>query len=250
MKKIIAAISLAFLVLSCSKDSTENDSSGVVKANNRKALGTSAHDLLSEDQFDSILIELVYVEGFEPSATTIDNLVSFLESRIHKSGGISVEKRAIPSPGNESYTNAQIVAIEDANRIHYNQDGQIAIWAFFADAKSSTDTNTAVVLGTAYRNTSFVIYENTIKKLSSSPVKPSRIVLETTVVNHEFGHILGLTNIGTSLQSNHEDTNHKRHCNVTSCLMYWESESGNVLGGVVPQLDAQCIADLRVNGGK
>lgn len=249
MKKIIAVISLAFLILtSCSQDNTENG--GVIKSNNKKTLGSSAHDLLSEDKFDSMIIEVVYVEGFEPSATAINNFVSFLKNRVYKSGGIQIEKRAIPSSGKTSYTNAQIAAIEDANRIYYNDGNQIAVWAFFADAKSSTDTNTSVVLGTAYRNTSFVIYENTVRKLSNSPFKPSTVVLETTVMCHEFGHILGLTNAGTALQSPHEDEDHKRHCNVTSCLMYWESESGNVLGGAVPQLDAQCIADLRANGGR
>lgn len=249
MKKIVAVIALAFLVFtSCSKDDTEI---GVVKSNNKKSLGTSAHDLLSEDKFDSMIIEVVYVEGFEPSATAINNFVSFLSSRINKSGGITVEKRAIPSPGNATYTNAQIIAIEDANRIHYNEGSEIAVWAFFADAKSSTDTSTAVVLGTAYRNTSFVIYENTVKKLSGGLYKPSTAVLESTVIEHEFGHILGLTNAGTAMQSAHEDADHKRHCSVTTCLMFWESESGsNILGGTIPQLDAQCIADLRANGGK
>ena len=251
MKKIIAAITLVFLVFtSCSKDDSENSSGGVVKSNNKKTLGTSAHDLLSQDTFDTMIIEVVYVEGFEPSATAISNFVSFLSSRVYKSGGIQIKKRSIPSPGNATYTNAQIIAIEDANRMYYNLDNQIAVWAFFADAKSSTDTSTSVVLGTAYRNTSFVIYENTIKKLSGGLYKPSTTVLETTVMSHEFGHILGLTNAGTALQSDHEDAAHKRHCNVTTCLMYWESESGNVLGGAIPQLDAQCIADLRANGGK
>ncbi|MES2239242.1 MAG: membrane metalloprotease [Bacteroidota bacterium] len=247
MKKIFAVIALAFLIFtSCSKDDSEN---GIVKANNKKTLGASAHDLLAGDDFDSMVIEVVYVVGFEPSATAINNFVSFLGSRINKPGGITVEKRAIAAPGNTTYTNAQIIALEDANRIHYNNGSQIAIWAFFADAKSSTDTSTSVVLGTAYRNTSFVIYENTIKKLSSSPLKPIS-VLETTVISHEFGHILGLTNSGTPMQSDHEDADHKRHCNVSTCLMYWESESGNVIGGSIPQLDAQCIADLRANGGK
>ena len=70
-------------------------------------------------------------------------------------------------------------------------------------------------------------------------------------MSHEFGHILGLTNAGTVMQSDHEDANHKRHCNVSSCLMYWEAESGtNLFGGNIPQLDAQCIADLQANGGK
>ena len=247
MKKIIAVISLFLLVLSsCSKDSTEN-----IQINNKKTLGASANDLLSADKFDSMIIEIVYVEGFEPTTTAITNFVSFLNSRINKPGGITIQKRAIPSPGNVSYTNAQIIAIEEANRIHYNDGSQIAVWAFFADAKSSSDTSTSVVLGTAYRNTSFVIYENTVKKMSGGTFKPSTAVLETTVIEHEFGHILGLTNVGTALQSDHEDPDHKRHCNVESCLMFWESESGgNILGGTVPQLDAQCIADLRANGGK
>jgi hypothetical protein len=37
--------------------------------------------------------------------------------------------------------------------------------------------------------------------------------------------------------------------------MFWSSETGKgitnmVSGGTAPQLDAQCIADLRANGGK
>ena len=248
MKKILAVIALSCLFLTSCSDSNSDTNS---KSANQKGLGTSAHDLLSEDKFDSMIIEVVYVEGYEPSATAITNFKNFLTNRINKSGGITIEKRAIPSPGNASYSDAQIIAIENANRIFYNDGSQIAVWAFFADAKSSKDTDNSVILGTAYRNTSFVIYENTVKKLSGGLNKPSTTVLETTVMSHEFGHILGLTNAGTVMQSDHEDANHKRHCNVSSCLMYWEAESGtNLFGGNIPQLDAQCIADLHANGGK
>jgi len=248
MKKILAVIALSCLFLTSCSDSNSDTNS---KSANQKGLGTSAHDLLSEDKFDSMIIEVVYVEGYEPSATAINNFKNFLTNRINKSGGITIEKRAIPSPGNASYSDAQIIAIENANRIFYNDGSQIAVWAFFADAKSSKDTDNSVILGTAYRNTSFVIYENTVKKLSGGLNKPSTTVLETTVMSHEFGHILGLTNAGTVMQSDHEDANHKRHCNVSSCLMYWEAESGtNLFGGNIPQLDAQCIADLQANGGK
>jgi hypothetical protein len=80
-------------------------------------------------------------------------------------------------------------------------------------------------------------------------------LLETTVITHEFGHILGLTNLGTALQSKHEDAEHPKHCIEKTCLMYWSSEIGGGIGnmvssGAAPQLDAQCIADLRANGGK
>jgi hypothetical protein len=257
MKKIVALVTLVFaLLISCSKDEvTDNSVNVIVKSNNKKVTGSSSHDLLSEDVFKSMVIEIVYVEGFEPSTTAINNFVSFLNARINKSGGITVEKRAIVSPGKATFTDEEIVAFEDANRTKYNNSNQIAVWAFFADGKSSKDTSTGVILGTAYRNTSFVIFENTIQGLSNSPFEPSRSVLETTVISHEFGHILGLTNLGAPLQSSHEDADHLHHCNVSSCLMYWSSETGQgignmVSGGLIPQLDAQCIADLRANGGK
>jgi hypothetical protein len=258
MKKRIAVLTICFgLLLSCSKEDDLSNGSGTGSsiANNKKATGSSANDLLSDNTFKSTVIEVVYVVGFEPTTTAINNLVAFLEARTYKPGGISVIKRAIASPGTAPYTNEEIAAIEDANRTKYNTVNQVAIWAFFADGQSTSDTNTSVILGTAYRNTSFVIYEKTVQGLSDSPFEPNRTLLETTVITHEFGHILGLTNLGTALQSNHEDAAHAKHCNVESCLMFWSSETGHgianmVSGGSAPQLDAQCIADLRANGGK
>jgi hypothetical protein len=64
-----------------------------------------------------------------------------------------VIKRSIASLGS-SPTNEEIVSIEDANRTKYNTADQ-TLWVF-ADGKSSKDTDTSVILGTAYRNTSLL----------------------------------------------------------------------------------------------
>ena len=258
MKKRIAVLTLIFaLTLSCSKQDSTNDITvnGNLVSNNKKATGSSSYDLLAEDTFKSMVVEVVYVQGYEPSTAAINNFVTFLNERVNKSQGITIVKREIASSGKATFTNEEIIAIEDANRTKYNSSNQIAVWAFFADGESSSNTSSGLVLGTAYRNTSFVIYEKTIQGLSDSPFEPSRSLLETTVMTHEFGHILGLTNLGAKLQSNHEDTEHAKHCNVESCLMYWSAESGSgitnmVSGGTAPKLDAQCLADLKANGGK
>lgn len=248
---------VAFLTVSCSKQDAESGGTvdGNLVSNNQKALGTSSYDLLADDIFTSMVIEVAYVEGYEPSATAINNFVAFLNERVNKPLGINVVKRVIASPGKTTFTNQEIIAIEDANRTKYNTSNQIAVWAFFVDGASANSTASGFVLGTAYRNTSFVIFEKTIQGLSDSPFEPNRSLLETTVITHEFGHILGLTNLGAKLQSDHEDTAHPKHCNVESCLMYWSSETGSgignmISGGTAPKLDAQCIADLRANGGK
>lgn len=258
MKKISYLYSILFVLVACSTDETQtnNETSDTATTQaNKLGVGVSANDLLSDVNFSSLVVEVVYVDGFEPSQTAVNNFVAFLESRIYKPNGITVLKRAIASPGQSSYTNEDIILIEDTNRTQYNNENQITVWAFFADAESANNTDAGVVLGTAYRNTSFVIYQETIEQLSSGTITNTTSILETTVITHEFGHILGLTNLGSPLQSNHEDDGHPKHCDVESCLMFWQAETGNgvmnmISGGSAPQLDAQCIADLQANGGK
>lgn len=240
------------LFVSCSKDDDNTPDNSINKALNRKATGTSSNDLLSDKKFKSMVIEIMYVSGFEPSAAAINNFVSFIQARTYKPGGITVLKKSIPSPGKATFTVQEIAALEDANRTKYNTSDQIAISLLFLDGKSANDTATNVILGISYRNTSFMIFEKTVRGFSDAPWEPERSLFETTVINHEFGHILGLTNLGTPMQTNHEDADHPKHCNVPTCLMFWEAESGKGFfnTGNTPQLDAQCIADLRANGGK
>jgi hypothetical protein len=253
MKKLLALIILVFVFVSCSKDDVSNDNNGNNKIANQQPTGSSSNDLLSDDTFTSMVIELVYVAGHQPTQTAINNFVSFINSRTYKPGGVTVESRSIPSPGITTYSTEDFVDLENANRTKYNTENQIAIWAYFADGKATGDTNTQVTLGTAYRNTSFIIYEATVQSLSGGLNEPSTAVLESTVIEHEFGHILGLTNFGAPMQTPHEDTSNSKLCNVESCLIYYAATTGaNLLnlGGTIPQLDALCIADLQANGGK
>ena len=240
--------------LGCSKDNAENDDNNTLN-NNRETVGFSANDLLSDATFKSMVIEVVYVEGFEPSQGSITNFVSFLTDRTFKPNGILVEKRAVPSRGNDVYSIDAIADIERELRQNYNSDDQIAVWVLFTDGRSDRDSDTNSVPGTAYWNTSFVIFEETIQGLSNSAFEPDRTLLETTVINHEFGHLLGLTDLGSPMVEDHEDIAHPKHCDVETCIMFWEIESSAGIDAMVnmssaPQLDAQCIADLRANGGK
>lgn len=245
---------LFIVLLGCSNNETldENSPDEINVFINRQSTGSSANDILSDATFKGLIVELVYVEGYEPRQTSVDNFISFLADRIYKPSGITVSKRALTSTGKSTYSIEDIADIERAQRQFYNTSNTIAVWAYFTDGKSDKDTQENVVLGTAYWNTSFVIYEETLRTMSNSPLEPSRTVLETTVINHELGHILGLTNLGTPMQNNHEDPEHEHHCNDENCLMYWASEFAVGLGNMtaVPQLDMQCLEDLKANGGK
>jgi hypothetical protein len=64
--------------LSACKSDESDDSIADFKAENRKALGVSASDLLSDDIYKNLRIELVYSEGFRPEQETITNFATFL----------------------------------------------------------------------------------------------------------------------------------------------------------------------------
>lgn len=255
---------LFFCILnSCSSDSPTTmvivDETGeeviVDISANQKGVGDSANDLLSEQNFDTLTFEIFYVDGFQPTDNTIANFESFLAERLHKSGGISIGLTKIDATGKTEHSITDIRAMEDDIRTKYNMNNEIAVFGIFLDGEYSENTENGSVLGVAYRNTSFVIFEETIKSFSNQPLSPSLTVLETTVLNHEFGHLMGMVNAGTPLQSDHQDTAHGRHCTTENCLMFWTAETGEGLinmisGGSIPSFDDFCLEDLRANGGK
>ncbi|MDC7998459.1 membrane metalloprotease [Gilvibacter sediminis] len=249
---------MSFIVLSSCKsdDSSGGDDTEEPNPNagNLLSVGDSAADLLGGTEFDAINIELVFVENFNPRAATVDNLRIFLEERLNKPGGITITERSIDPIGMQPFSTAEIAEIEDQVRTVYNQGSTLGVFIFFTDGANINDTQFSKTLGTAYRNTSLVIYEETIREFSDEAGEPGRVALESTTLNHEFAHLLGLVNLGTPLTSDHEDPINTRHCVVEDCLMFFQTE---IQGGVfkmksldaITPLDPLCIADLQANGG-
>ncbi|MCE2612879.1 hypothetical protein LVD13_07845 [Flavobacteriaceae bacterium D16] len=253
------------LLLNCSKD---EDSQPQVeqetdKSANLLATGDSAHDLLANTNFSNLLIEIGYVEGFQPSTTTMANFEDFLRDRTFKEN-ITVQYLELPSPGKETLTLQEIADLETENRTAYNEGNTLAVYIYFADAPADGDDEeqNLVTLGSVYRNTSMVIYERTVRAIANRSALITISDVEEAVLSHEFGHLFGLVNLGSPMVALHEDAASTNHCDVAGCLMQAEIEFGGGLMGIlesralagkgaaVPSLDAACLADLQANGGR
>jgi len=242
----------SFILASCSNDDDTPILSN--QSANKRPLGTSSNDLLSDTIYKRLTIEMVSVQGFEPTITAINTFKSFLENRLFKPDGIIINQRSIASSKLSPFSIEEVKQIEDINRQRFNKEGEITVYIYFADGGNENDSNTNITLGTAYLNTSIVIYQGTLRKLASNPNAPLLSSIEGATLIHEFAHLLGLVNIGTPLQSEHEDSNSKGHCNIQGCLMEAAIEFGSgmmdILGNGIPKLDPQCLADLKANGGR
>jgi len=264
MKKFrILILLLAFgLLINCSKDSDDNLDGGIDKSANLLATGASANDILSNTRFSTLLIEAAYVEGFRPTMETMNNFEIYLRNRTFKQN-IQVVYRQLPSPNEETLTLQEIADLESENRTEYNDGETLAIYIYFADAPSDSDDEDQgiVTLGAVYRNTSMVIHEGVVRKLANQSSLITITDVETSTLNHEFGHLFGLVDLGSAMVNNHEDPDAENHCDIAGCLMRGELEFGGGMMGVlekskmskgvaVPTLDAECILDLQNNGGR
>lgn len=289
MRKIgFYTMALGLLLLTtCSKN--EPQPQPVDKTLNLQGTGDSANDILSNDRYTKLLIEIGYVTGFAPTPNAITNFRGFLRAHTFKQG-IEVIYNELPSPEEESLTLDEIAKLESDNRTAYSNGETLAIYIYFSDSPAEDDEEDEdlVTLGAVYRNTSMIIHEATVWSLAAQSPFITITDVETATLNHEFGHLFGLVDLGTAEVNPHEDSEAVNHCNVDGCLMRAELQFGGSSGksqltssknvsasglkagcslsgnsvlqmlqkqtskgaaAVVP-LDAECILDLQANGGR
>ena len=236
-----------FALSSCTK-STDETGQVIFNELNNKATGASSNELLSA-QKPVLLLEINYMPGFALQTSTLPNVTSFL-ANYTKKGSFEVIQKEIAASGKDSLSLSEISAIERKNRTAFNSANQVAVYILITDG-TYNPTNT---LGFAYRNTSMTLFGKTIKNSSGGVNQIPTSKLEISTLEHEFGHLLGLVNLGSTMQMNHADPANPRHCNNSKCLMYYQIGStqflGSLMNGAIPDIDANCHNDLIANGGK
>ena len=232
MKKLhLLLLFVGLCVLSgCSKSTpetpTDDDNQSTVPENPRQEFpdnflgtGDSANDILSNNSFDRLVVEIAFVNGFRPTQSAMNNFEAFLREFTFKED-IEIVFTALESPGDQELTLQEIADLEIENRSTYNDGRSLGVYIYFADAPSEGDDvdGGLVTLGAVYRNTSMIIFESTIRTLAGRAGIPTSD-LETATLNHEFGHLFGLVNLGTPMVNDHEDPNAASHCTIEGCLM-------------------------------
>jgi hypothetical protein len=244
--KALAVVLLLVVVFSCDK---EEPVPPYVTNNSVKP-----EDFLKGEKYEILNIEVAYVEGYQPTAIALSNLQEFLRQYLNKPGGITVTQHSIPATGRISIDVDVIREIEKAHRTSVTSGNALTAFVMFLDAEYSESTETKKVLGIAYGRSSMAVFEKSVYSYTSVGMTARR-TLESLILSHEAGHLLGLVNNGVPMIAPHQDSGHGAHCSNAECLMYWKSESNVDLNDLLgsdnlPQLDANCLADLKAAGGR
>lgn len=250
------ALALVALAAACSSDASSptgpdpDPDPQPEPYDHRQTTGASAADLLSAATYDSLVVQVQYVEGHRPTDEGLAAFRSFLTDRLNKPRGVSILVEPIQIQSQASYTVEDVVALEEEHRTAFTEGSTLAVYFLFLDGEFAGDAN---VLGFAYYNTSMTIFQEKIENNTGGALQPSQSTVEGIVLNHEIGHNLGLVANGSPMQTPHQDEQNGKHCDNENCLMYFAVRTLDFiqnLTGDGPVLDQNCIDDLQANGGK
>ena len=245
--------SAAFLVVTLVAASTLAGCSLLPNALNpdsRSAVGSDAKDLVSAGKYPNLLIQLDYPSGYEPNDAALSDFVSVIAQATGRDAShITFDKEAvIPAEPGKKYTWDEIQGLENAHRTKHTGGDTAAVYMVYVAGGSQEDTGNGVVLGAAYHGTSIVMFKGNIQANSGTSTlsgKPPEQYVERAVLIHEFGHAMGLVNLGAPMVHPHEDTtgdgtgqdghDPARHGHSTdrNSVMYWAVESSAGLSGLV-----------------
>lgn len=220
----------------------------------KSELKVTPQNFLSSEKYKKLIIDFVYDKGYPPTDQSLNKLKEFLNGLINKPSGIELYLKEINGSGKEFLSLGDITQIEESSRENSTRNDVLTAFIYMPNAEYSESTKGYKTLGIQYGTNSIVLFGKTIRNNSGGIGQPAVHILETTIALHEAGHILGLVDAGTPMVSPHMDSAHGHHCSNNACLMYFVTETSNIVknlvGNTIPQLDNNCLTDLRNNGGK
>jgi hypothetical protein len=253
--KLIYSICAAFSILilfSCRGSEAPTPIGSLPEDYSNQYAGFSGADLITDQQFTQVNLEILYMPGYKPDTAIVLNAIAFIDSFCNKPKGVAVRETQIEANG-KTLGISDVMNIEATNRTGYNGNNSIAVCIMITDGNFSNND----LLGIAYRNTSIALFGKPIYSLSGGVGQVDRVTLESAVLNHDLGHLFSLVGMApqiTPSKVNHQDDPHGNHCRDTACLMYYINETAEMAtrlkSGVIPQLDSDCRVDILLNGGK
>ncbi len=252
-------IALLFLFSGCYQDVTDvqngdddepDNGDTPAEFSHTNAPGDSNKDLVTDQDFENLIIEVQYMPGTEPEDESLDNLVAFLSEHLQKSDISILEPQQINSLNQNYYTTEELQEIEEQNREVYSNESTLAVYLLFVDGTFfGEEFEDPTRLGISTYNTSTAYFGETIDRISG-PLQfdPSKVLVESNTMQHQFGHLMGLVNLTAEMVDGHQDTPNGFHCTIQECLMHFRVNSteyfSTQFNEAVPALDDFCFEDL------
>lgn len=214
-------------------------------------LGTdrvSPYDIVSDDDYDTWIIELDWSAGERPSQSDINFMEDRMEAVVSKSSvRTTFDDGNLPSRA--EWTRSALDSLHNQYQDEETSGRTVTTHVMFVDGQYEQEN----VLGIAVGHEYVVIFSERIRDAcASNPLcfPSDETTVRRAVLVHEMGHILGLVDNGIPMQSDHGDGT--GHSDNQNSVMWASAETTGIFGlsNIPTNFDAEDRADLCAAGGK
>lgn len=199
------------------------------------AVGTAARSILGKANFTKIVVELIYVEGRQPSQKAMSHFVDTL----HKVTG----KHIVQAPSIVVHSEGDVHTIQEIQNISLARSfPSIApVISIVVASLNGSLADGRYALGGTVGATVIALFPDKIKNLSAKPE-----TLEAATLVHELGHTLDLVNLDYQSPRQREHPDHRGHSKNPNSVMYWSVDriSGDNQLSPPQYFDEDDLADL------
>ncbi len=171
---------------------------------------------LEDDPYSELIIEYDYVPGFEPSHRAMESLGEVVYAYTDKTSVIArVDDQIAFRDTKPIYTEDDIFELVDTYKSYQRGGNTMVLYVLYLDG-AWKDEN---VLGLSFGGDRIIIFMNTIINVARRSQNLNPQDIESSVLIHEFGHLLSL--VGRGYHSDHEDPDYEHHCDESAgpCVM-------------------------------
>ncbi len=188
------------------------------------APGDYAVRFLTAEPYRELVVEVDHIAGYPPSENSLALLRQRLETYCEKESIRLIVDDEI-SAVNAAYSVEDLEKLEREYRDNYFHEETAAVYFLYVNGHFTKNPDT---IGVTYHAASVAIFKEQISSIPIPWLLRNRVThedFENAVLVHEFGHLIGLVNIGYESDIAHEDPNHENHCIYEECVMYYALET-------------------------
>ncbi len=171
---------------------------------------------IEDDTYRELIIEYDYVPGLEPSHRAMDGLKDVVYTYTDKKSVIERTDDQVAFRDTEQiYTEDDVFQLVDTYKSYQRGGNTMVLYVLYLDGTWKEEN----VLGLSFGGDKIIIFMHTIINVAGRSQNLNPQDIETSVLIHEFGHILSL--VGMDHESDHEDPDYEHHCDESagSCVM-------------------------------
>ncbi len=182
--------------------------------------GEQALELLQGSPYSHLVVEVDYTPGDNLTSSALNLMQARLATYTAKES-IRFVFDVIGVNGT-MFSELDLLELERAHRDEATGGDTFTLYILSISGELSNGGGTS--LGAAYTASSLAIFKDVIRIATIGP-GPSISEVESSVLVHEVGHLMGLVNLVYTSELDYEDVTHPFHSSNSTDVMYWAIES-------------------------